>query len=85
MAEVTNNLAKSIGDREFQKFTTDANGECAVRIAPGAVTDTDGNELEIDTQGRATTYDNSVLRELQSISGLLKDVLFELKVITGEQ
>jgi hypothetical protein len=76
-------LPNNIGDREYQKFVVDAEGNPSVRIAPGAVTDTDGNELDIDDVGRAQMYDRNTHNELKNINENLKDILFQLKLITG--
>jgi len=76
-------LPSTLPDREFQKFTTDADGQTSVRIAPGAVTDTEGHELDIDEAGRARMYDTKVQDQLKCINTTLEAVLFQLKLITG--
>ena len=76
-------LPTTLADREYQKFTTDADGLPSVRIAPGAVTDSDGNELDIDDRGRAQMYDRTVHDELKNIHTVLDEILFQLKLITG--
>ncbi len=76
-------LPSTLPDREFQKFTIDADGQTSVRIDPGAVTDSDGNELDIDEAGRARMLDTKTHDELKSINSTLKEVLFQLKLITG--
>jgi len=76
-------LPTTLTDREYQKFVADLDGNTAVRIAPGAVTDSDGNELDIDEVGRARMYDSKVHDQLKCISTTLEAVLFQLKLITG--
>ena len=76
-------LPKTRGDREFQKFTEDAQGNVSVRIAPGAVTDEDGNSLDIDTFGRARMLDVDSKSELKEINETLKEILFQLQLING--
>jgi hypothetical protein len=76
-------LPRNRGDREQQKFVEDANGNVSVRIAPGAVTDTDGNELDIDKFGQAKMSDHAVHSELKCMNQVLKDILFQLQLING--
>lgn len=76
-------LPTTLTDREYQKFVADLDGNTAVRIAPGAVTDSEGNELDIDEVGRARMYDTKVHDQLKCINTTLEAVLFQLKLITG--
>ena len=75
-------LPTTLADREYQKFTTDAAGNPAVRTSQGVVDD-EGHELDIDVSGRAQMYDRTVHNELKNIDETLKDILFQLKLITG--
>jgi len=77
MSDPDVDLPSTLPDREFQKFTTDADGQTAVRIAPGAVTDTEGHELDIDEAGRAQMNNYSV-------NILLGKILCELQLVTKE-
>jgi hypothetical protein len=74
-------LPSTLPDREFQKFTIDADGQTSVRIAPGAVTDTEGHELDIDEAGRAQMRDVKSQAELRSINDKLSDIIEILKSI----
>jgi len=77
-------LSENRGDREYDKFTEDLNGQTCVRIAPGAITDSvDGNELDIDSAGRARMYDTKVHDQLKGISSLLLEILNTLKLMAG--
>lgn len=68
-------------DREMQKFMEDQDGNVSVRVAPGAVVDTDGNELDIDDAGRAQMRDVKSQAELRSINDKLSDIIEILKSI----
>jgi len=70
-------------DREMQKFMADLDGNVAVRIAPGAVTDSDGNELDIDEHGSASMHDRVTNDNLKAILWTLDRMLDQLKLITG--
>lgn len=76
-------LPTTLTDREYQKFVADLDGNTAVRIAPGAVTDSDGNELDIDTEGRARMFDSRVHDQLKNVDDTLLEILEQLKIITG--
>ena len=76
-------LPTTLTDREYQKFVADFEGNTAVRIAPGAVTDSEGHELDIDEAGRARMYDTKIHDQLKCINTTLEAVLFQLKLITG--
>jgi hypothetical protein len=76
-------LPKNRADREYQKFTEDAQGNTAVRIAPGAVTDTDGDELEINQFGQGYVSDATTQRLLTETNNLLEKILFQLECITS--
>ena len=75
-------LPTTRGDREFQKFTTDAAGNVAVRTSQGVVDD-EGHELDIDPTGRAQMYDRTMHNELKNIDETLKEILFELKLMNA--
>ena len=76
-------LPRHIGDREYQKFIELGDGETAVRIGPNAIQDEDGNELALDTDGRASTTDQEVHSQLKNIHEVLEDIRFQLQLITG--
>jgi hypothetical protein len=77
-------LPSNIGDREYQKFTEDLQGEVCIRIAPGAITDSrDGNELDINDAGEAAMTDQRGRLLLSSILEKLEEIEFQLKLITG--
>ena len=76
-------LPSTLPDREFQKFTIDADGQTSVRIAPGAVTDSEGHELDISEIGRAQMTDKPANDKLSQILSTLHDILDQLKLITG--
>jgi len=64
-------LPSTLTDREFQKFVADLDGNTAVRIAPGSITDTDGNELDIDDAGRAQMLDTKNVDNLRAMNETL--------------
>lgn len=70
-------LPTNRGDREFQKFVEDASGNVSVRIAPGAVTDSDGNELDIDNEGRARMLDTKAIDNFR----VMNETLIEIKIL----
>ena len=74
-------LPTTLTDREYQKFVADAEGNTAVRVAPGSVVDSDGNELDIDDAGRAQMRDVKSQAELRSINDKLSDIIEILKSI----
>jgi hypothetical protein len=76
-------LPKELGDREYQKFTEDSDGNVSVRVGPNAIRDADGNTLAIDQFGKAQTFDLQCLAELKSIGELLNKVIIQLQFITG--
>lgn len=76
-------LPKNRGDREYQKFAEDLHGNVCVRVAPGAITDTDGNEMEIDDSGRAFVSDSKVNDTLKVMNANLEKILFQLELING--
>lgn len=76
-------LPKELGDREYQKFEEDENGDVSIRIQPGAVRDSTGNELAIDSTGKAQTFDLQALTQLKDISEKLETVILQLQFITG--
>jgi hypothetical protein len=78
-------LPDQLGDREYQKFEEDADGNVAVRIGPNAIRDSAGNELDLNSFGMAQVFDRQVASELKVIHGLLEDMLFHLQLITGAQ
>lgn len=76
-------LPNTVGDREYQKFVADANGNTSVRIAPGAVTDSEGHELDIDEVGRARMLDTKANDKLSCIQNTLEEILIQLQLISG--
>lgn len=72
-----------LGDLEKEKFTRDLLNRVCVRIAPGAITDTDGNSLEIDGTGRGYVYDQYVHHQLKNVYDKLDQILEQLEYITG--
>ena len=76
-------LPSTLPDREFQKFVADADGQTSVRIAPGAVTDSEGHELDIDEIGRARMLDTKANDKLACIQDTLEEILIQLQLISG--
>ena len=76
-------LPNHLGDREYEKFIEDAQGNVAVRQGPGAINDSGGNELALDAMGRARTYDRAAQAELENISNKLDEVIYHLSLISG--
>jgi hypothetical protein len=77
-------LPKQIADREYQKFVEDLAGNVAIRVAPGAITDSvDGNELDIDKNRRARVYDEHGLRMMKNIHDVLERILWQLELMNG--
>lgn len=76
-------LPKEVGDREYQKFVADSDGNVSVRVGPDAVRDSAGNALAIDEFGKAQTFDLQCLAELKSIGELLEKMLSQLEYISG--
>ncbi len=76
-------LPKEVGDREYQKFVEDADGNVAVRIGPNAIQDSSGNELDLDAAGQAAVKDHAVYTQLKNMTEILEDIRFQLQLITG--
>lgn len=76
-------LPKELGDREYQKFIEDEEGNVSLNIRPGAVRSSIGTELAIDEFGKAQTFDLQALTQLKSIGEKLDKVIFQLEIITG--
>jgi hypothetical protein len=76
-------LPDQLGDREYQKFEEDADGNVAVRIGPNAIRDSDGNELDLNPDGMAQVFDRQVMNQLKNIEEVLEDIRFHLRIITG--
>ena len=76
-------LPNQLGDREYEKFIEDAEGNVAVRQGPGAINDSDGNELALDDMGRASTSDKSVQSEIENLANKLDEVIYHLSLISG--
>ena len=74
-------LPKELGDREYQKFVEDEDGNVSLRIGPG-VKDSSGSDLVIE-DGAARTFDRQMMTELKSITQELQKVVFQLEIITG--
>jgi hypothetical protein len=70
-------LPTTLTDREYQKFVADLDGNTAVRIAPGAVTDSEGNELDIDYAGRAQMLDTKAIDNFR----VMNETLIEIKIL----
>ena len=77
-------ISKNIIDREFDKFVEDENGNTAVRVV-NAVTDPDGDELQIDVEGQASTKDFTTHQVLLNILDELKIMNMHLQFITNEK
>lgn len=77
-------MSKHITDREYDKFVEDENGKTAVRVV-NAVTDPEGDELEIDKKGRAQTRDMDANQTLRAILDQLKIMNTHLALITNEK
>jgi hypothetical protein len=75
-------LPEQVGDREYQKFVETADGYVAVRQGPGAINDSEGNELKLNKDGQASTFDIRAINELKNIHSLLEDIKFQLSLIT---
>lgn len=78
-------LPEQVGDREYQKFVEDADGNVAIRIGPNAIKDTSGNELKLNENGMAQVFDRQVMTELKGMANILKDIRFQLQLITGAE
>jgi hypothetical protein len=78
-------LPEQLGDREYQKFEEDADGNVAVRIGPNAIRDSAGNELDLNSFGMAQVYDKQVMTQLKEMTDILKDIRFQLQLITGAE
>ena len=78
-------LPPNIADREHRKFVEDADGNVSVRIGPNSIRDSDGNELSLDSYGMAQTHDRQVMTQLKEMTDLLKDIRFQLQLITGAE
>lgn len=76
-------LPEQLGDREYQKFVETADGEVAVRQGPGGINDSAGNELKLNADGQASTFDIRVLNELKNMTDELKSINWQLKLING--
>jgi hypothetical protein len=76
-------LPDQLGDREYQKFIETEGGDVALRIGPNAIQDSSGNELNLDTFGRASTRDEAVFTQLKNIQEVLEHIRFQLELITG--
>ncbi len=75
-------LPTNRGDREYQKFVKDSKGNVAVRVKQ-VIEDSEGDDLDIDDDGRAQTKDMSANNKMQSIYEKLDEILFQLRLITG--
>lgn len=75
-------LPTNRGDREYQKFVEDSNGNVAVRVKQ-VIEDSEGDDLDIDDEGRAQTKDMPANNKLQSIYEKLDEILIQLRLITG--
>lgn len=78
-------LPPNIADREHQKFIEDADGKPALRIGPNAIQNEAGYTLDIDQFGRALSSDPDTKNQLKSIHEVLKDIRFQLQLITGAE
>jgi hypothetical protein len=78
-------LPDNIGDREHRKFVEDANGDVSIRIGPNAIKDSDGNKLSLNSYGMAQTHDKQVMTQLKEMTDALKDIRFQLQLITGAE
>tara|TARA_R110000796_G_scaffold252565_1_gene387858 strand:- start:593 stop:832 length:240 start_codon:yes stop_codon:yes gene_type:complete len=76
-------LPANIADREIQKFVEDKDGKPSLRVGPNAVSNSDGNTLDISDSGRALTHDSKVMDELKTINETLSNIHLQLEIITG--
>jgi hypothetical protein len=83
MSITDNKLGQFRGDLEFLKFLIDVDGNVAVRVAPTITGSEGANELVITTDGQALSRDRAVADKLSAVLDELKEITFQLKLITG--
>ena len=82
MAEVDAKV--TVGDREFQKFEKDADGNMQVRTA-GVIKDATTNyKAKVHKSGAIAVEADEVHDGIDDMKNLLKEILMQLKIITGE-